>query len=78
MDYNSDKENKWDDNAFQTFVQIADNTDFETVDKRIINSKQLRTNEYDKKFDTRIFFEPYARLAPAFRIGMTMGTGLVD
>jgi len=55
---NSDKENKWDDNAFQTFVQIADNTDFETVDKRIINSKQLRTNEYDKKFDTRIFLNP--------------------
>jgi len=55
---NSDKENKWDDNSFETFVQIADNTNFETVDKRIINSKQLRTNEYDKKFDTKIFLSP--------------------
>ena len=54
----SDKENKWDNNSFETFVQIADNTNFETVDKRIISSKQIRTNDYDKKFDTKIFLNP--------------------
>jgi putative ABC transport system permease protein len=55
---NSDKENKWDNNSFQLFVQIADNTDFETVDKKIINCKQVHVAPEDKIYQTKIFLNP--------------------
>jgi putative ABC transport system permease protein len=55
---NADKESKWDNNSFQTFVQIADNTSFEAVDKKIINSEQNRVAPEDKKLQTKIFLNP--------------------
>ncbi|MBS1916722.1 MAG: ABC transporter permease [Bacteroidetes bacterium] len=55
---NSDKESKWDNNSFQLFVQIADNEDFEAIDKKIINCKQDHVAPQDKVFQTKIFLNP--------------------
>jgi len=55
---NSDKENKWDNNSFQLFVQIAHNTNFETIDKKIINCKQIHVAPEDKSLETKIFLNP--------------------
>jgi putative ABC transport system permease protein len=54
----ADKENRWDNNSFQTFVQIADNTNFETVNKKIIDCKQSHVDPEDKKYQTKIFLNP--------------------
>jgi putative ABC transport system permease protein len=55
---NAEKENTWDNNAFQLFVQLADNTNFEAVDKKILNCKQLHVAEQDKRLQTKIFLNP--------------------
>ena len=49
---------QWDNNSFQLFVQIADNTDFNTVNRKIINSKQDHVAPEDKKFQSQIFLHP--------------------
>jgi ABC-type antimicrobial peptide transport system permease subunit len=49
---------QWDNNSFQLFVQIADNTDFATVDKRIIDAKSKHDAPEDKKYNARIFLHP--------------------
>lgn len=51
-------ENQWDNNSFQLFVQIADNTNFETVGKKIINAKQDHVEPDDKKYNAQIFLQP--------------------
>jgi len=51
-------ENQWDNNSFQLFVQIADNTTFAAVDKKIIGSKQAHVNPEDKKYDSKVFLHP--------------------
>ena len=48
----------WDNNSFQMFVEIADNTTFDAVNKNIIESKQLHVDEDDKKYQSRIFLHP--------------------
>jgi putative ABC transport system permease protein len=55
---NADKENRWDNNSFQTFVQTADNTNFETVNGKIIDCKQSHVDPGDKKYQTKIFLNP--------------------
>jgi hypothetical protein len=40
-------EGQWGNNSFQTYVQIADNTDFSTVNRRIINSKLFHMDPED-------------------------------
>ena len=52
------KENQWDNNSFQLFAQITDNTDFKTVGKRIVNSKLDHVAPEDKKFKAQIFLHP--------------------
>jgi putative ABC transport system permease protein len=52
---NSEKENKWDNNSFQLFVQIADNTSFETIEKKISGIKQAHVAPEDKILNTKIF-----------------------
>ena len=52
------KENQWDNNSFQLFAQITDNTDFKTVGKRIVNSKLDHVALDDKKFKAQIFLHP--------------------
>jgi len=48
----------WGNNSFQGFAQIADNTDFNTVNKRIINAKLNNVLPDDKKFKAQIFLHP--------------------
>src|SRR6202042_1068171 len=55
---NSDRENKWDNNSFQLFVRIADNTNFETIDRKIIDCKQIHVAPEDKASQTKIFLNP--------------------
>jgi ABC-type antimicrobial peptide transport system permease subunit len=50
--------NEWNNNSFQLFAQIADNTDFKTVDKRIIQSKQKYVPAEDKKYNAQIYLHP--------------------
>jgi putative ABC transport system permease protein len=49
---------KWDNNSFQTFVQIADHTDFKSVDKNILYAKSNRVDPADKKFKFEVFLHP--------------------
>jgi putative ABC transport system permease protein len=49
---------QWDNNSFQLFAQIADNTNFYSVDKKIINSKQDHVDPEDKKYKSQIFLHP--------------------
>jgi putative ABC transport system permease protein len=48
----------WDNNSYQIYAQIADNVDFETVNKRILRSKYNKVDEGSKRFDARIFLHP--------------------
>ncbi len=49
---------QWDNNSFQLFAQIVDNTNFDTVNRKIINSKQEHVDTEDKKYQTKIFLLP--------------------
>ncbi|MBA4850048.1 ABC transporter permease [Emticicia sp. BO119] len=53
-------ENQWGNNSFQLFAQIADNTDFASVDKSILNAKLNRVPEDEKKFKAEIYLNPMA------------------
>ena len=55
---NAEKDNKWDNNSFQTYVQIGDNSNFETVNKKIIDCKQIHVDAEDKKYQSKIFLNP--------------------
>jgi putative ABC transport system permease protein len=49
---------QWDNNSFQVFAQIADNTDFATVNKKILNAKQNNVAAEDKKYNAQVFLHP--------------------
>jgi ABC-type antimicrobial peptide transport system permease subunit len=51
-------EDRWDNSSFQLFVQIADNTNFQTVDKNIADAKFIRDNPEDKHYKTKLFLAP--------------------
>jgi hypothetical protein len=70
---------QWDNNSFQTYVQIADNTDFATVDKRIADAKQKNVADIDKKYHTRLFLHPMSewRLHSKWENGVQTG-GLIE
>ncbi|HVU98416.1 MAG TPA: ABC transporter permease [Puia sp.] len=48
----------WDNNSFQTFVQLAGQADLATVNKKIVNCKQTRVEPEDKKYQTKVFLNP--------------------
>ena len=52
------KDRVWDNNSYQIYAQIADNVDFETVNKRILRSKYKNLTEGEQKFDAKIFMHP--------------------
>ncbi|HEX5026790.1 MAG TPA: FtsX-like permease family protein [Agriterribacter sp.] len=52
------QERQWGNNSFQAFVQIADNTNFTSVNKRIINAKQDRMDADAKKYNFQVFLHP--------------------
>jgi len=50
-------EDQWGNNSFQMFVQISDNTTFESVTAKILNVKQ-ELNENSKEFNAQLFLLP--------------------
>jgi len=52
------RENEWGDNSFQTFVQLADKTDLQTVNKKINRAKYNNGGDRLKKFNPEIFLLP--------------------
>ena len=51
-------ETQWDNNSFMIYTQIADNTDFATVNRNIIESKAKHDAPKDKRYDARVFLHP--------------------
>jgi putative ABC transport system permease protein len=49
---------RWDNCSFQVFAQIADHTDFKTVNRNIADSKFKRDRPVDKQYKTKIFLHP--------------------
>lgn len=49
---------QWDNNSFQVFAQIADKTNFETVNRNIEKSKFVKVAANDKKYNARVFLHP--------------------
>ncbi|WP_234736856.1 ABC transporter permease [Tellurirhabdus bombi] len=69
----------WGDNSFQLFVQIADNTDYESVNKRILNAKLNNVPANEKKFKAAIVLNPMRdwRLRSNWENGVKTG-GMID
>lgn len=51
-------QNDWGDNSFQTFIQLANNVNINSVNKKIANIKYNNTDEEDKKNHSKIFLTP--------------------
>ncbi|GAB4031743.1 ABC transporter permease [Spirosoma gilvum] len=49
---------EWGNNSFQLFVQIADNTDMETVSTRIKDAKLVNVPADEKKYKSEMFLHP--------------------
>ncbi len=49
---------EWDNNSFQIFAQIADHTDFNTVNRNIIQSKNIHDPTLEKKYKAQVFLNP--------------------
>ena len=49
---------QWDNNAFQLFVQLADNANFDAVNRKIAGYKQAHVAPMDKKLKTELFLFP--------------------
>jgi putative ABC transport system permease protein len=52
--------NKWDNNSFQLFVQLADHADINAVNQKIAGFKQAHVDPEDKKMNTVLFLFPMA------------------
>jgi putative ABC transport system permease protein len=51
-------ENQWENNSFQIFTEISPNTDFNSVNKKIINAKLNNVAQEDKKYKAEVFLHP--------------------
>ena len=49
---------RWDNSSFQVLVQIADHTDFNSVNRNIADSKFKRERLEDKQYKTKVFVHP--------------------
>jgi ABC-type antimicrobial peptide transport system permease subunit len=70
---------EWGNNSFQLFTQIADNANFKTVNKNIINTKLDKVPPEDKKYNSLIFLHPMEdwHLKSHWENGVNAG-GLID
>lgn len=73
--WTKDMKDPWDANFSQTFVQIADNADLETVSAKIKNIKLENINEEAKKYQWAVFLHPMSKwnLYNEFRDGKNTG-----
>ncbi|MEP7322160.1 MAG: FtsX-like permease family protein [Saprospiraceae bacterium] len=69
------EQKQWGNNSFQMYVQIADNTSFESVNSKIINVKQDIVPADEKKYLAEIFLQPMKdwRLNSNFENGVKTG-----
>jgi hypothetical protein len=69
------EQKQWGNNSFQMYVQIADNTNMEAVNSKIINVKQDNIRAEDKKYQAQIFLQPMKewRLNSNFENGVKTG-----
>jgi ABC-type antimicrobial peptide transport system permease subunit len=58
MHWIQEARDKWDDNSFQTIVQLADNVKLSEVNKKIANIKYNKVDAGDKKLHAQIFLAP--------------------
>jgi len=49
---------RWDNSSFQVLAQIADHTDFNTVNRNIADAKFKRDRPEDKQYKTKVFVHP--------------------
>lgn len=65
----------WGSNFTQAFAQIADNSDMETVSKKIVNVKLNKVAEDDKRYNPQLFLHPLSKwhLFPEFKDGKNIG-----
>ena len=73
------EERQWGNNSFQVYAQMADNVDFETVNKRILRSKYKNVSQAEKKYDAKIFMHPMKdwHLKSNWKNGVNTG-GLIE
>lgn len=66
---------QWDNNSYQLYVQIADNTNFETVNRKIKNVKFDKLDASQKALETEVFLHPMAdwHLRSAWENGVQTG-----
>jgi len=72
-------EEQWGNNSFQLFAQIADHTDFKTVNERIIRAKYSNLPKEEQKYKAEIVLLPMAdwRLRSVWVNGQKTG-GLIE
>ncbi|HVU56613.1 MAG TPA: ABC transporter permease [Puia sp.] len=58
VDWIIQSQTKWDNNSFQTFVQLADHADLANVGKKIVDCKQTHVAPEDKKYLTKVILNP--------------------
>lgn len=68
-------ENPWGSNFTQTFVQLADNADLETVSLKIKDAKLNKVSEDEKRFNPVVFLHPMSKwhLYSEFKDGINVG-----
>ncbi|PWL38403.1 ABC transporter permease [Flagellimonas aquimarina] len=66
---------RWDDNSYQLYVQVAANTNFETVNRKIKNIKYDKLDASQKALKTEIFLHPMAdwHLKSSWKNGVQTG-----
>ncbi len=66
---------KWDNNSFQVFVQLADKADMETVSTRIKDAKLRKVDKLQASYKPEIFLHPMSKwhLYSEFKNGINVG-----
>jgi ABC-type antimicrobial peptide transport system permease subunit len=72
-------EANWDDNSFQLYAQLADQTDFSTINQRISRAKYNKIPADQRQYNPVIFLHPMAdwHLRSNWKNGIQTG-GLID
>ncbi|MEA5256970.1 FtsX-like permease family protein [Arcicella aquatica] len=68
-------DNPWGSNFTQTFAELADNTDFDKVSKKIINVKFNNLGKEEKRYKPEVFLQPMSNwhLYSDFKNGVNIG-----
>ncbi|HMQ88417.1 MAG TPA: ABC transporter permease [Flavilitoribacter sp.] len=71
----NEMENPWGSNFTQTFVQIADNADMQTVSDKIRDVKMNKVKDFDKRYKPVVFLHPMGKwhLYSEFKNGVNVG-----